>query len=293
MNNYSKPAPNMAARRNLPDSGPTLGAPEAAVASSVAREIAMVRVASEIALANRRDEEECRLELIAACRIPAFADRALYDFPRGGGRVCGGSVDLAREAARIWRNNEFGVTVLEDAPERVLIEGWARDLERNRRIALQDDFPKRKQIKGENGTRWVTISDDRDLRELIGKRGSILVRNAIFRLIPRWVELEAVEVAQATQELVVQEELQRVKNRAEVIEPILQAFAQYGVTEEHLTRFLGQPASEWTAEHIATLRSVFRDAKQDPGSIESRFGVRSAAQRAGAPQTLGDLVDRP
>jgi len=68
--------------------------------------------------------------------------------------------------------------------EHVHIRGFAIDLETNASTEYEDQFKRLVQRKGRDGeTHWVQ-PDERDLRELIGRRGAILVRNAILSYTP-------------------------------------------------------------------------------------------------------------
>src|SRR3990167_6699762 len=68
-----------------------------------------------------RNEVDCFQKLMTACSRSSFAEEARYSFPRGETEVTGPSVNLAREAGRIWGNVEFGLHIIRDDEDSMLI----------------------------------------------------------------------------------------------------------------------------------------------------------------------------
>src|ERR1700747_3455088 len=68
-------------------------------------------IQSAIIIARRfpRNEDQAFEKLMRACRRLSFAEDAAYAFPRGDQKVEGPSVNLAREAARVWGNIRHGL----------------------------------------------------------------------------------------------------------------------------------------------------------------------------------------
>jgi len=127
-----------------------------------------------------RDERKAWEGLLATCQRPAFAEKATYKFPRGNADVTGPSVNLAREAARVWGNIRYGVDILRDDEHSVHLRGWAWDAQTNNKTSLDASF--RKLIYRKKGG-WVK-PDERDLRELINRHGAFLERNCLLKLLP-------------------------------------------------------------------------------------------------------------
>jgi hypothetical protein len=140
-------------------------------------------IQSAIVLAKKypRDEDASFTKLMKACGRTSFAEEAEYSFPRGNQTVRGPSVNLAREAARVWGNVRYGITILRDDTGSRQIQGWAWDLETNTKISSEDDFQKLIFRKGKG---WIP-PDERDLRELTNRRGAILIRNCILQVVPK------------------------------------------------------------------------------------------------------------
>jgi hypothetical protein len=70
-----------------------------------------------------RDELRSFEKLTKSCRRVSFAKEAEYVFPRGGINISGPSVNLAREAARVWGNIRYGLKIIADEEDSITIEG--------------------------------------------------------------------------------------------------------------------------------------------------------------------------
>jgi hypothetical protein len=227
-------------------------------------------IQSAIIIARRfpRNEDQAFARLMKAAMRHSFADEASYSFKRGKkkdeatGRwvdnfVEGPSVNLAREAARVWGNIRYGLEVIRDDEETRQVRGWAWDLESNVKVTAEDDFKKlvqRKQYDGNGkatGTAWVT-ADERDLRELTNRRGAILIRNCILQILPSDLIDEAGRKCDET-----------LKNKA-AADPdgerkkIILAFSGLNITPEMLEQKLGHKLAECSPTEIAELRKIYK-----------------------------------
>src|SRR5205085_986190 len=128
-----------------------------------------------------RNELMAFQQLAVACKRLSFAEQSSYAFPRGGQTVSGPSVHLARAAARVWKNLQYGVRITRDDDDSRQIQAFAWDLETNVKVTGEDDFKKLVYRKKDG---WVK-PDERDLRELTNRRGAILVRNCILQILPK------------------------------------------------------------------------------------------------------------
>jgi hypothetical protein len=266
---------------------------EAEVAASEASASQTVRVAAQMALMRPREVLVARERLLEACKRPGMADAATYEFPRGGKKVTGPSVYLAREAARCWGNLRFGFHVVSMDRAEVHIRGFAWDLETNLYIELDDRFRRLHQrVDKETGeTRWVE-PDERDLREVVNRKGAILVRNAILQAVPSDLIEEAVlRAAQTLQE----DAAGNLKaDRGTTIKRLCDSFSEFAVTPAMLAVFLDHELDTISADEVASLRAVYRSLKDGQSKREDHFEVKPAKEKAakgkGKPQTLDDLV---
>lgn len=227
------------------------------LATAGAAASAQHEIQSAIIIAKKipRNETQCWQKLMTASSRPTFAENAEYRFPRGKKEdgtpnyVTGPSVNLAREAARIWGNIRFGLSMLRDDEESRLIRGWAWDVETNTKVEVEDDFQKLIQRKKDGQTVWI-VPDERDLRELTNRRGAILVRNAILQVLPQDLIEDAMYRCAQTCEKHVQEDPDKAQKR------LLVDFGALRVTVEMLEKKLGHPFVQSSAKELAELRGI-------------------------------------
>ena len=238
---------------------------------AAARVQAEIQSAYLMAIHHKRDEALVWPAVAKTLKDAAAAEKAYYSYPRGGGRVFGPSVRLARELARVWGNMRSGVKIIEITDEFVHIAGWALDLQTNAYSEFDDRFAKliqRTQGSGQNKkTVWIQ-PDERDLRELIARRGAILERNCILKLLPRHKVNELVDDAMKTHEMAVKGLFHKSKEKA--VEAVVSAFADLGVSGDMLAVFLGHPVSQLDDDEYAALVGIGKQIK-DGTSHKSEY----------------------
>jgi hypothetical protein len=138
------------------------------------------------------------------------------------------------------------------------IEGLAWDLETNAQSSGQATF--KKLIYRKSGG-WIK-PDERELRELINKHSAILVRNAVFSLIPKDMIEDSVSLA--FNNLKTQEKKSPI---AESRDKSIKAFASYNLTKKELENYIGKPFEKWDAEIMAQLRGVLSGIKDGDLSV--------------------------
>lgn len=243
---------------------------------------AQAEIQSALVLANRfpRDEDSAFQKLIRACKRTTFAQGASYSFPRGGQKVTGPSVNLAREAARVWGNIRYGLEVVRDDSGNRKIRGWAWDLETNTKIAAEDEFQKLIQRKGKNGgaTQWL-VPDERDLRELTNRRGAILIRNCILQLLPYDLIEDAANTARGTMESESARDPDAERKR------LIAAFDNLNISSKQIAAYLKHPIGEASPAQLTELRQIWKSIS-DGNSTWAEYAPREAP---GKEVTVGDL----
>ena len=234
---------------------------------------ALAPVSAGVVAAHQREESELqamfavahnrgRSELdgynraMSSCERPAFADGTTYNFPRGGKAISGPSVKLARELARVWGRIAFDLRIVDVSDEQVHIRAVALDLVHVTRVAMEDKFSRKIQRRQRDGsTQWVE-PDERDLRELINRRGAILVRNCLLQLLPPDLVEDAVAKASATLVSAASGDLQ--KNRSEVVKALLASFDKVGVKQVQIEEHIGSPIAKLTPTQCQKLRAIYQ-----------------------------------
>ena len=106
-----------------------------------------------------------------------IAESCIYALPRGGKTIAGPSVRLAEIVASSYGNLHVASRVIDVTDKEVVAQGAAWDLEKNLRVIVEA----RRRITNKYGKRY-----DDDMITVTGAAaGSIALRNAIFRVVPR------------------------------------------------------------------------------------------------------------
>lgn len=240
---------------------------EAGIMSAIARDEAELKGAIVMAKKFPRDENASYNKLMKSCERPAFAEAATYQFPRGGQQISGPSVNLAREAARCWGNVRYGLIIVTDSEEEVHIRGAAFDLETNNAVAMEDKF--KKLVYRRDGG-WQK-PDERDLRELINRRGAICVRNALLQILPPDVVDDAVSKAGLTLQQAAKGQLKQ--DRTKTIRSLLAAFDMLGVSKEMIEATLKHPVDIINEEELAKLRGIYASIADGNTSRDKHFEI--------------------
>jgi hypothetical protein len=253
----------MASAMTLPDAEQDEGLTALSVNTAASEMSARAEIEGAMIIGKRfpRNEDNAFGKLMKSCGRPTFAGDAAYSFPRGGTEVTGPSVYLAKEAARLWGNIRYGMDVVIDDEDRRVIRAWAWDVETNTRVSQDASFGKLIQRKGRNGgpTTWVK-PDERDLRELTNKHGSIAVRNCLLSLLPSDLIEDALNKARAT----VRSEIGEDPDKARKM--MLANFAMLNVSGDDLQEFLGGPVAQATPDQVAQLRTIYKSVRDGNSS---------------------------
>lgn len=241
--------------------------------AAVAREGEEMKAAMALARTFPRDELEAHTNAMRSCSRPRFAEGAWYSYPRGGQTVKGPSVKLARELARTWGHISSGMRIVSTDTDEVHIRGWARDLQTGAYTELEDKFRKKIQRKRDGETVWVE-PDERDLRELIFRRGAILERNCILKIVPPDLTDEAMMRAMDTMAKSARGELE--EDRESTLRKLIEAFdgGPCYVSIEMLEDHLGHGLKDISGTELADLRAIYSSMKEGNTTRNDHFSVR-------------------
>jgi hypothetical protein len=234
---------------------------------AAAREQSRIQAALVIAQRVPRDEGKCMKKIMRSCARPTFAEKARYVYPRGGTNIEGPSVQLAREAGRIWGNLDYGYTVADRTRDHTTVEGVCWDLESNARNTASVTF---KNLIYRKGKGWIE-PDERDYRELTAKNGAIAVRNAILQVIPPDIVEEAMHAVRAT--IIDAARGTTKQDSKEATRRMVVAFRDLKVTPDMLEAKLGHPMDETTPEEIADLRAVYTSIADGHSKVSEVFAT--------------------
>lgn len=242
------------------------------------RERALIESAIISAKKFPRNEADAYAKLMRSCERAGFAEGAGYKFKRGSTWITGPSVDLAREGARCWGNIRYGLQIVAQDAETIHIRGWALDTETNTYVEMDDDFTKSIQRKNyeTKQTEWVA-PDERDLRELVNRRGAILIRNAILQVLPPDIVEDAYNTAMRTLDKAAKGELEQ--SAEDAVRRLTMAFQSVGVSAAMIEKWMGRQVNLITKAEVVELRQIYASIKDDNSKIEEYFEVAPRTEK--------------
>ena len=146
-------------------------------------------------------------------------------------------------------------------------------------------------------TKWVD-PDEKQLQELINKRGAILERNCSLRILPPDLIEDALEEAKKTLRAAANKTLKA--NREDAIKNLIKAFAEVQVSVEMLEEYLNHEFKLINDEEYAKLRSIcvsihegnntreeiFKSAKLKEDKSEDKEELKSDLAKVGADEVI-------
>ena len=163
-------------------------------AMMISRQAQEVQAAMVVAKRFPRDEVDSFNRIMTSCQRKSLAERAMYEYPRGGTKVTGPSIRLAEAMAQNWGNIDFGIIELEQNNGESQVMAYAWDLETNTRQTKIFNVPHVRGTKKGN----VTLTDPRDIYEMVANQGARRLRACILGVIPGDVIDAAVEQCKKT-----------------------------------------------------------------------------------------------
>lgn len=245
-----------------------------ATAVEQARAVAEVAAAVRVAQDNPRNIARSIAQMEQACSQPALANRAFFSLPRGGSRIEGSTVHLARELARTWCNIDYGIRELrrDDDAGQSEMQAWAWDQEANVRSTRSFIVPHERMARKER----QKLTDLGDIANNNNSVAARAVRETIFTVLPVWFREQAESIATRT--------LQDGggKTLEQQVAEVASLYAkQFNVTAKQLEDRLQRRQADWTAQDIGGLRVL---------GGELARGERKASEEFPAEQLSGDAI---
>ena len=174
-----------------------------------------------------RNQIQAADRILNACTRQTLADSAVYSYPRGGQNVEGPSIRLAEVLAQNWGNLDFGIRELSQENGVSTVEAYAWDLETNVRQAKVFQVAHKRMAKG--GTK--TLTDPRDIYEMVANQGSRRLRACILSIIPGDIVEAALAQCSVTQAASVGATPEEIK---ETIRKLTATMEKFGITAENI-----------------------------------------------------------
>ena len=214
------------------------------------KEVAEIQAQMVIAQKFPRNEKKACDKIINACSRPSLAEKALYQYARGGTDVSGLSIRMAEALAIAWKNIKFGVEELERKSKESICEAFAIDLEAN--VKVSKKFVVRHFRETKRGS--YKLESDRDIGELIANQGARKVRACILALIPADVQEVAIQTVHSTLKSAVEITPEKIKG-------MVDAFKPFGVTKEMLEARIQRRLDTITPALMVNLGKIYNSLK--------------------------------
>ncbi|MHB8084302.1 MAG: hypothetical protein ACYDHZ_00550 [Dehalococcoidia bacterium] len=236
-----------------------------------AAETSKARIQSAYVMAYKkpRSQDQARINILAACRRPMFAERVEYAKPVGGRSIKGPSVRFAELALREWGNVLIETQVLYEDPTirrtRITVidletnSTFSKDVQIAKTVERKQATPDREIVGSRQNTQGQTVyivtATEEELHNKEAAAISKAIRNEGLRLIPSDIVDEAMEEARQT-----------LRNRdkgdpAAAKKRILDSFATIGVKPKNLEQYLGHGMDTISPAELEDLRKVFQAIK--------------------------------
>lgn len=242
---------------------------------AVSRQAQEVQAAMVVAKRFPRDETASWSRIMRSCQRTGLAEKARYEFPRGGENVSGPSIRLAEAMAQAWGNLDFGVIELEQKPGESTVMSYCWDLETNTRQTKIFTVPHIRQTK--KGAKVLT--DPRDIYEMVANQGARRLRSCILGIIPKDVVDDALEQCEKTLTNGKEPLVDRVRKMVSVFQEKL------SVPQSCLEEYIGCKAEAFTEQSIIRLRGVYTAISEGRADREDYFVLPKAVSNANSFET--------
>ena len=241
---------------------------EMAAGRSVTAEMVTSRqtqeVQGQIIMAKKfpRDYVASCNRIMQACQRKGLAEKAMYEYPRGGTKVVGPSIRLAEALAQNWGNMSFGIVELEQKSGESQVMAYAWDLETNTRQEKIFSVPHIRSTKKGN----VPLTDPRDIYEMVANQGARRLRSCILGIIPGDVVEDAME--QCNQTLIGKADkpiIDLVKDMAAIFKK------EFSVPLEAIEKYIGCKSEAFSMNDLVRLKRVYTSLKDGMSKREEIF----------------------
>ena len=245
--------------------GRSAPAPQATTTEmATTRQAQEVQAAMIVAKRFPRNEIDSINRIMTSCQRKTLAAQAMYEFPRGGQSISGPSIRLAEAMAQNWGNLDFGVIELEQKLGESTVMSYCWDLETNTRQTKIFTVPHIRQTK--KGAQ--TLTDPRDIYEMVANQGARRLRACILGIIPGDVVDSAVEQCQKTLSGGNKEPIvDRVRKMAKAFQD------EFGVPMSAIEKYIGLRAESFTEQSMVRLSGVYRSLRDGMANVEQYFDL--------------------
>lgn len=232
---------------------------------SQSREVAETQTKYLMAQRFPRDPVDAMDRILNAFTRPTLAEKAEYQFARGGSDIAGPSIRAAEAIAQQWGNMEQGFRELSrSTDERGVpfseVEAFCVDLQGRTSKRLQFI------VKHWRDTRQggYQLKDERDIYELMANQAQRRVRACILAMIPG----DVVEAAMSQVEVTLKAS---ADTSPEAMARMVEAFKPWGVTKDHIEKKIQRRIDAIQPAQVITLKRIYASLRDDMSKPEDWF----------------------
>jgi hypothetical protein len=233
---------------------------------AVAEAIGAIMAAQSV----RRDSAQAAWDVAESCKRMSFAERAFYNFSRGGSKVNGLSIRAAEELARCYGNLDYGIRELSRFDGGSEMQAYCLDLEKN--VKSTQNFTV-KHLRDKTGGA-EELTSERDIYEITANMGARRLRARILAILPAWYVEDAIAECKKTL---------AGGNGAPVadrIKKMINIFGALGVTPDMIKRRLDHDLDATTPDELAEMHGLYLALKENQTTVRDEFPAAGAGAGA-------------
>ena len=244
------------------------------------RELAETQTKYLMAERFPRDEVAAMDRILNAFSRPTLAEKAAYQFARGGSDIAGPSIRAAEAMAQQWGNMETGWRELQRGTDPggvpySEVEAFCVDLQSRSSKRLQ--FIVRHWRDTKQG--GYKLKDERDIYELCANQAQRRLRACILASIPGDVTEAAMQQADVTLKA-------KADTSPEAMHKMVEAFAQFGVTKELIEKRIQRRLDAIQPAQVVSLKRIYASLRDDMSTARDWFDMGEAPQPSEATGSL-------
>lgn len=264
------------------------------------RELAETQTKYLMAERFPRDEVAAMDRILNAFSRPTLAEKAAYQFARGGSDIAGPSIRAAEAISQQWGNMDSGWRELQRGVDATgvpfsEVEAFCVDLQSRNSKRLQFIVRHWRDTKAGG----YKLKDERDIYELCANQAQRRLRACILASIPGDVTEAAMQQAETTLK-------SKADTSPEAMHKMLEAFAPFGITKEHIEKRIQRRLDAIQPAQVVSLKRIYASLRDDMSTPSEWFDIEAeqpkasgidavkatAAAKAAAPATTAATKDK-
>lgn len=241
------------------------------------RELAETQTKYLMAERFPRNEVAAMDRILNAFSRPTLAEKAAYQFARGGSDIAGPSIRAAEAIAQQWGNMDSGWREMQRGTDATgvpfsEVEAFCIDLQARNTKRLT--FIVRHWRDTKKG--GYKLTDERDIYELCANQAQRRLRACILASIPGDVTEAAMQQADVTLK-------SKADTSPEAMQKMVAAFAEFGVQREHIEKRIQRRIDAITPAQVVSLKRIYVSLRDDMSVAADWFEIADGEVAAPPP----------